>query len=324
MDIDKLICNRTETILSENLESLRILRKETLEAVKGNSNYTLYRRNNGSSRVKIVVSGGASLGPLFSEFVGNGLADGMVHGDFNCAPAAYAIFELGKKISGDRGVLLLSNHFTGDFLNNDMAEELLNDAGIPAKTIYCSDDILSARGEPKANRGGLCGIVFLIKIAAKMAQNGKTLEEIYDLLREVVDRLFSITITISDDQETVFFGEGFSGERAPISEKYSTVDKFVTAAAQLILDDVPERYKNSQSNCYVSVNRFRHLSSLEGNLIARSVYHALSARQLTCKDITVSHIFDVFSRKGCNISILFSDPKIDKFIKQVHGYNFTI
>ena len=324
MDIDQLICNRTESILSENLESLRILRGKTFEGAAENSSYTLYRRDNASNRVKIIISGGASLGPLFSDFVGDGLADGMVHGDFNCAPAAYAIFELGKKISAGGGVLLLSNHFTGDFLNNDMAEELLNDAGIPTKTIYCSDDILSARGEPKANRGGLCGIAFLIKIAAEMARNGKTLEEIYDLLREIVDRLFSITITISDNRETVFFGEGFSGEKAPISEKYSTVDKFVTAAIQLIFEDVPERYKNNQSNCYVSVNRFRHLSSLEGNLIARSVYRALIARGLTCKDITVSHIFDVFSRKGCNISILFSDSKIDKFVKPVHGYNFTI
>lgn len=324
MDIEKLLRNNPETILDENLESLAILRGKTFEAVKEITSYTFFRTDSESKRVKIIVSGGASFGPLFSDFVGEGLADGMVHGDFNCAPAAYAIFELGKKLSGGSGILLLANHFTGDFLNNDMAEELLNDAGIPTRTIYAFDDVLSARGEAKTSRGGLCGISFLIKIAAEMARTGKTLDEMYELLTEVADRLYTITITISDDQETVSFGEGFSGERAPFSEKLATIDQFVNTAVQKILEDVPERYLNNLSNCYAGVNRFRKVSTLEGNLIARSVYRALNDRGLNCKEITVSHIFDVFDCKGCNISILFSDPKIDPYVKPVNGYNFIV
>lgn len=324
MESDKIVCNNRDSILRENLESLCLLQKGSFKAWAENSSYLLCRNVELENRVKIIVSGGANAGPLFSEFVGPGLADGMAHGEFNCAPAAFSIFELGKIVSSGQGILLLANNFTGDFLNNDMAAELLNDEGIAAKAIYCSDDILSARGEPRSERGGLCGIVFLIKIAAEMAKSGFSLNDIYRMLSDVNDRLHSITVTISDDHEDVFYGEGFSGEKAPYSEKMSTVDGFVNTAIRMVLEDVPAKYRNAGSGCYVCVNRFRQLSSLEGNLIVRSVYNALERNQLNCGGITVSHIFDTFDRKGCNISFLFVDDRIKGFLKPVQGYNFTV
>lgn len=324
MELDKIVCNNRDSVLQENLESLCLLQKGSFKAWVENSSYLLCRNAELENRVKIIVSGGASLGPLFSEFVGPGLADGMAHGEFNCAPAAFSIFELGKIISSGQGVLLLANHFTGDFLNNDMAAELLNDEGIAAKAIYCSDDILSARGEPRSERGGLCGIVFLIKIAAEMAKRGFSLNDIYSTLLDVNDRLHSITITISDAHEKVFYGEGFSGEKAPFSEELLSVDQFINTAICMVLEDVPAKYRNPGSGCYVSVNRFRQLSSLEGNLIARSVYNMLERNQLNCGGITVSHIFDVFDRKGCNISFLFVDDRIKELLRPVQGYNFRV
>ena len=122
----------------------------------------------------------------------------------------------------------------------------------------------------------------------------------------------------------MFYGEGFSGEKAPYSEKMSTVDGFVNTAIRMVLEDVPAKYRNAGSGCYVCVNRFRQLSSLEGNLIVRSVYNALERNQLNCGGITVSHIFDTFDRKGCNISFLFVDDRIKGFLKPVQGYNFTV
>ena len=71
----------------------------------------------------------------------------------------------------------------------------------------------------------------------------------HQIVRAVGKDGHSITVTISDDHEDVFYGEGFSGEKAPYSEKMSTVDGFVNTAIRMVLEDVPAKYRNAGSSC---------------------------------------------------------------------------
>ena len=81
-------------------------------------------------RVAVIISGGGSNGPFIPGFVGEGLADCAVVGPPYTAPSAYAIYEAGLKLGREKGALLLYNNFMGDYLNNDMAAELLRLEGV--------------------------------------------------------------------------------------------------------------------------------------------------------------------------------------------------
>ena len=137
----------------------------------------IVRKGFDPTRFAIIISGGGGNGPLFPGYVGEGLADAAVIGAPFAAPNAYTIYETGKALRPEKGVLLLYNNFAGDFLNNDMAAEFLQMDGIPVESVISNDDIASAVGEERSARGGRCGIAFLIKMAANCAKRDMSLQD---------------------------------------------------------------------------------------------------------------------------------------------------
>ena len=172
------LLNARDRALDESMKGIFAAQPDEFVRLPGEYSYTLYRKRLKRDRVQIVISGGGGAGPLFPGFVADGLADAISHGDFGCAPNAYSLYEVGKAIHQGKGILYMTNNFAGDFLNNDMAQELLVTEGIPAKVAYASDDIFSAQGEPKEKRGGLSGIGLMMKAASGAADRGMGLDEV--------------------------------------------------------------------------------------------------------------------------------------------------
>jgi len=140
------ILNSIDSALDEMLSGVMAAQPGEFVRMENLHSYILYKRNIDNDKVQVVISGGGGFGPLFPSFVGKGLADAVCFGEFNCAPNAYALYEVAKTVNRGKGILFLTNNFVGDFLNNDMAKELLYIDGIASEVCYASDDILSARG----------------------------------------------------------------------------------------------------------------------------------------------------------------------------------
>ena len=83
----------------------------------------LLKREPTLDRVQIIISGGGSNGPFIPGFVGEDMADAAVVGPPYTAPSAYALYEAGKLLGREKGVLLLYNNFMGDYLNDDLVRE---------------------------------------------------------------------------------------------------------------------------------------------------------------------------------------------------------
>lgn len=150
--------NSRETALNEALNGIKRACPGKYTRLETEYGYGLYRNNISSNRVRIIVDGGGGYGHMWSAFAEEGLADAMVHGNFDSAPNAYVLYEMAKNIDCGKGILFLTNHYMGDYLNNDMAVELLAHDNINAAMCCISDDILSCEGEIAENRGGLHGI----------------------------------------------------------------------------------------------------------------------------------------------------------------------
>lgn len=314
------IFNSEETALYEALEGIRSAEPGKYGRLDTKYGYGLFCKELADGRVRIIVDGGGGYGPMWAGFAQQGLADAMVQGEFNCAPNAYVLYEMAKTIDAGKGVLFLCNHFMGDYLNNDMALELLAHEGIQAKACYVSDDICSCIGEEKEARGGLHGISQLVKLASAGAAQGLSLEEVYRLVQKGNERLRSVTMKVNEEGE-IQVGPGFSGEPPVETVRFESADQLVSLALDRLLSEL-EAYGTDQ--VYLCISRLRRMCFTEGFVVLHAAVRYLREKGISVCGSTVGTYFDVFDSNGCMLSLLAVDEEMKAYLGSVSGYDFTV
>lgn len=316
------LLNSIDTALDEMLKGLLQAQPGEYERIENEYSYALVRKNRKPGKVGIMVNGGGGWGPLFPGMTGEGLADAMVHGDFNCAPNAWLIYETAKQIHEGKGIFILTNNYSGDYLNNDMAQELLSREGIPSYVCYVSDNVCSAKGEGKEKRGGMTGIGLLLKIAAAVAGQGAELEEITEIAEKANERLRTITVCCREEENIVEYGNGFSGEPPVRRKKFSSADDTASNILDFLLPEL-EDYK-ADNKFHIMVNRMKKMSYLEGYVMANSLNRELARRGYKAGSCAVGGYFDAFETNGCIVSVMAYDHQLEPYMKPVKGYDFTL
>ena len=265
----------------------------------------LTKRDPTPDRFAVIISGGAGNGPLFPGYVQEGLADAASVGGPFSAPNAYAIYEVGSKLGEKNGVLLLYNNFAGDFLNNDMAQELLEQDGIRVETVISTDDIATALGEPRENRGGRAGIALLIKLAGAYSKEGMDLSEAAAKLRYANTRLGTITVHVDHDKGEVYYGPGFSGEPPMRTETHMDMEKCAREAAQMLLQELKPR---EDETLFLLVNRLRLTSYADSYIMANLMVKALE-EHCPVAQLRVGPFSNITDKYGFDFSILCMDEE---------------
>ena len=284
---------------------------ERWQCFRGEANSaTLVKRSPTPERVAVIISGGGSDGPLLPSFVGEGLADACVVGAPYSAPNAYALYEAGKHLGREKGVLFLYNNFAGDFLNNDMAMELLTLEGFCVESVAVSDDMGMAIGEPRENRGGRCALPWLIKLAAACAAKGLSLAETAALVRKANERAVTLCLTVDQARKEISFGNGFSGEPGFRVETHMDIQRTAEETAEMLLGDVKPR---ADEALYLLVNRLRLTSYADSYHMAWRMHNILAARhEVACMRVgAFSNILDVY---GYTFTVLCADSSLRPYL----------
>lgn len=313
------IWNARETAHEEMLKGMFMADPGKYMRLESEYGYGIYRKNLPADCVRIVINGGGGYGPMWAGMADVGLADAMVHGNFSSAPNAYVLYEMAKTIQCGEGVLFLTNHFMGDYLNNDMALELLAHDGIQAEMCCISDDILSCEGEPKKKRGGLHGIGQVCKICAGAAAEHCSLEELRVLADKVNERLRSVSVNIRDKK--VFLGEGFSGEPAAYILEYQSLRQTVQKTCEVLLKEL-EPWK--EQKFYLSVNTNCSVGYTESMGLLNMVSEVLGNMGIVLCGGAAGTYFDVFSGSGFMLSLLACDYEMEQYVRPVRGYGFVL
>lgn len=322
--MSKFISNNELDIVKDSLEGMIIAEPNKYERIYNEFSYILRKKRLTKDNVRIIISGGGGYGPLFAGFVHDSLADVVCSGYFNCAPNAYAIYDSAKHVHSGKGIMLITNNFAGDYLNNDMAQELLASDKIESEACYVSDDIFSCKDEESSKRGGLGGIAMIIKIASKAAGEALSLKEVMRISQKANDRIVSTSICFNEADNKIEFGAGFSGEPPFIIIDYISADDIVSHALKFLLDDLEKRRCLSK-DLYVTINRLRRMSYVEGYVIVKSVKERLQSLGYNVLGINVGSYFDMYTTNGCIISLLSSDEEIKKYMDStVSAYDFSI
>lgn len=311
--------NSREKALYEALRGVMRACPDKYTKLPSEYGFGLYRNNLPDDKVRIIVDGGGGYGPMWSGFAQDGLADAMVHGNFDSAPNAYVLYEMAKAIDCGKGVLFLTNHYMGDYLNNDMAVELLAHDGIKAAMCCISDDILSCEGEPPENRGGLHGIGQVCKICAGAAKDGYDLEQLSVLAHRANSRLRSVSINVRDGK--VLLGEGFSGEPAVKEMEFTSVDDMLNDAVDILMTEMEQ---GKDAPVYLSLNVHCDVGFTESMVLLEAAAAQLEKRDIRLCGCGTGSYFDVFLGKGCMLSLISCDEEMEKYISPVKGYGYVI
>ncbi len=246
----KKILNDPAKVVDETLEGIVLASDGIATLVPGRT--IVVRTEKRTGKPALLIGGGSGHEPMFSGYVGPGLADGAVCGQVFAAPSPDLVLDATKAVDGGRGVLFVYGNYAGDVMNFDMGAELAADEGIETRTVRVRDDVAAAPPERIDDRRGIAGDFFVIKIAGAAAEAVDTLDELHRIAAKAEANTRSIGVAVSagsipetgvptfeigDDE--IEIGMGAHGEPGTRRQKLAPADEVVDEMMNQLLADMP-------------------------------------------------------------------------------------
>jgi dihydroxyacetone kinase-like protein len=149
-------------------------------------------------KVGLVSGGGSGHEPMHGGFVGPGMLDAACAGQVFTSPVPDQVVAATQGVDGGAGVLHIVKNYTGDVLNFEMAAELVAaDSGTQVEVVVVDDDVAVEDSLYTAGRRGVGLTVLLEKVVGAAAQEGRPLDAVAALARDVVGRGRSMGMALS-------------------------------------------------------------------------------------------------------------------------------
>ena len=271
-------------------------------------------------KVGIVIGGGSGHEPAFAGYVGRGLADAAPLGNIFASPSPPQIADAGFAADGGAGVLFLYGNYTGDVMNFAMAEEILADAGIPARSFLVTDDVASAPPERASERRGIAGDFFVFKIAGAAADLGLPFDAVEEAARRAnaVTRTMGVALTACAMPQTgtpnfhipegeMEIGMGIHGEPGIERVPAARAD----AVAERLLEPLlAELGLTAGDRVAVLVNGLGSTTLLERYLLHRRVAETLGARDIAIHHSWVGEYCTSLDMGGASVTLMRLDDEL--------------
>jgi dihydroxyacetone kinase-like protein len=203
-------------------------------------------------KVALLIGGGSGHEPMYSAFVGEGLADAAVCGNIFAAPTPDNILNATRAINRGRGVLYVYGNYAGDNMNFDIAAELAADEGIKIATVRVVDDVAAMPPERMDERRGIGGAFFQVKIAGAICSTATSLEEAKAVVSAARGQIRTIGVAMSAGSipetgaptfelgpDEIEIGLGVHGEPGVDRRKMLPADELVAAMLHRVVEDLP-------------------------------------------------------------------------------------
>ncbi len=325
----KKIINKPETYVDDMLKGIYAAHPDMVKDTADDLRcYCIAHKKPG--KVAIITGGGTGHLPLFLGYVGEGLIDGCGVGGVFQSPSAEQIYNIAKEVEAGAGVLFLYGNYTGDIMNFDMAAEMLEMDDIPVKSITGADDVLS-NANPDTRRG-VAGIYFMYKAAGAKADQGGTLEEVYEAARKAKEATrtvgFALTpciipeighpnFTLKDDEMAM--GMGIHGEPGVWNGPIRTADELAEECLGYILKDMPVKEGEEVA---VLINGLGATSIEEQYILSGSVQKNLENRGIKAARVIVGEYATSMEMMGASISLCRLDDELKSYVNYPHNTPF--
>ena len=280
-------------------------------------------RQRRKDKVALVIGGGSGHEPMFSGFVGKGLADAAACGNIFASPDPNTVYQTAKAVDQGKGVIFVYGCYAGDNLNFDMGEEFLNDDGIATTHVRVWDDVASAPQERISDRRGIAGDVFVIKTAGAACDAGLDLDEVTRITEKARDNTKTIGVATAPAQlpgveKPIFelsdgeieYGMGLHGERGVLRTSWQDADTLAEKMYSQLLEDAD--LKEGDEVC-VLVNGLGSTTIMELAIVFRKVKQLLVKDGIKVYDADLNSYCTSMEMGGFSITLFKLDEELKKY-----------
>ena len=280
-------------------------------------------RQRRKDKVALVIGGGSGHEPMFSGFVGRGLADAAACGNIFASPDPNTVYKTAKAVNQGKGVFFVYGCYAGDNLNFDMGEEFLNGDGIPTAHVRVQDDVASAPKDRSEDRRGIAGDVFVIKIAGAACDKGLSLEEVTRVTEKARDNTKTIGVATAPAQlpgidKPIFelpegeieYGMGLHGERGVLRTGWQETDVLVERMYAQIMEDAG---LSSGDEVCVLVNGLGSTTLTELSIAYRKLKKLLDRDGIKVHDTDLNSFCTSQEMGGFSITLFKLDEELKEY-----------
>jgi len=269
-------------------------------------------------KVAIISLGGAGHEPALSGFVGEGMLDASVVGDIFAAPGAPKLLDALRMFNREAGIILVTLNHAGDRM---CANKALRDAekeGIKVREIVTHEDISAGIDVDPEEKRGLAGCVPLYKVIGAAAEQGMSLDAIYDLGERFNQQMATLAVamtgcthpqnggviaTLPDDEMEI--GMGQHGEAGGGRSKILTADE---TAARMLEPLMKATNIKSGDTALLLINGVGATTLMEMFLIYRKTAQILKDKGITLVPGICDELLTVQEMAGFQMILCKLDP----------------
>jgi dihydroxyacetone kinase-like protein len=271
-------------------------------------------------KVGLISGGGSGHEPLHGGFVGLGMLDAACAGQMFTSPTPDQMLAATKEVDSGAGVLHIVKNYTGDVLNFEMAAELAAaETGVRVEAIVTDDDVAVQDSLYTAGRRGVGVTVLLEKIVGAAAEEGRDLDAVLSLARDVnahgrsmgmaltsctVPAAGKPTFDLPEDQMEI--GIGIHGEPGRHREPLGTAKEIAAQLVEPILGDLD--YKGSPT--IVMLNGMGATPLIELYLMYGEVAAILEKHGITIARNLVGNYITSLDMAGCSVTVLKANDEM--------------
>jgi dihydroxyacetone kinase len=277
--------------------------------------------------VALVVGGGSGHYPAFGGIVGQGLAHGAAMGNLFASPSAQQVESVAMAAEHGAGVLLSFGNYAGDVLHFTQAEQKLNAAGIPTRSVAVTDDISSAPASEKHKRRGIAGDLTVFKSAAAAAEEGYSLDEVVRVAELANERTRSFGVAFSGctlpgadsplfsvPEGRMAVGMGIHGEPGIGETDVPTADGLASLFVESLLAELPDGIPSPEGQRVgVILNGLGSVKYEELFVVYRRIAALLADAGLTIVDPEVGELVTSFDMAGASLTLFWLDDELERF-----------
>jgi dihydroxyacetone kinase len=321
------VLNDPEAFVEEATEGFVAAHSLLIRQVQGG---VVRNQNKNPGEVAVIVGGGSGHYPAFAGVVGPGLAHGAVIGNVFASPSSQRVLSVCKEAESGGGVLLTYGNYAGDVMNFNLAQEQLNNEGIPCKTVLVTDDIMSASKEEFHKRRGIAGGLVVFKLSSAAAEAGYSLDEVFRIATETNARTRTVGVafsgcTLPGKDEPLFtiptgkiaLGLGIHGEPGLSESDIPTSENLAIDLINRLLDETPPSTAGeSRTRLAVLVNGLGGVKYEELFVFYNNVSKILKAKNIEIVEPEVGELVTSFEMAGLSLTFTWLNDELSDFWKK--------
>ncbi|SFS91705.1 dihydroxyacetone kinase subunit DhaK [Halostagnicola kamekurae] len=313
----KKLINDPENVVDEMLDGMVAAYPDRLRRLDGTN---VLVRNDApvDDKVGIVSGGGSGHEPTHAGYLGNGMLDGAAAGEVFTSPTADEINEMIQACDAGEGVLCVVKNYEGDVMNFDTAAEMAAMEDVDVEQVVVNDDVAVEDSTYTSGRRGVCGTIFVHKVAGAAAERGEDLAEVQRVAEKAVDNVGTMgmaltscvtpekgepTFDLGDDE--IELGIGIHGEPGVERTDMMDADEIATELTTAVLEDV-----EPDGEVATIVNGMGGTPLSELFIVNRAVQDHLEDESIETWGTWVGEYMTSLEMAGCSVTVLDLDDEL--------------